>query len=588
MSVSVMNDSNISKPYQFSRKAEKMNKSNMQQHLWSGLKINCIYLLPILVCIITASTHCADEFPVLDILKGNVTFWKKIYSEVSLHEGLLHDREYPMIIYEKLELQIRSEKERTDFIDSRKKHFTNVLDSINTLPVSQLSPEQSAVRQMFEQHASVEAISSAKDRIRFQLGQKERFREGIERSSLYLDTISAIFKKFGLPEQLKYLPHVESSFDYEAYSRVGAAGLWQFMRGTGRMYLTVNYDIDERWDPVKSTEAAAKLLKLNYQTLKSWPVAITAYNHGLGGMKRAVEKSGSNDLGVIIQKHESPSFKFASKNFYASFLAASEIAASAEKYFTTLNMHSSQALKNFTITERITPESLCKKLGLNLSEFKTANPAIRPVVYAQKKTLPVGYTIRIPLELPQTKIEQLAKNNRMPQDEPVAATGYYTVKHGDNLHSISRRFSTTVSQLTSANSISNVNKLHVGQVLRLPASGIPIQTDTLTTTTIQKSDTCASTSNVTTLVTKPKPDTLDSCSSAQTENAEGAIASFADSTAVSQDKYSDLQLFNANIYDLGLEILPGASSASIRVHTGESVSRYAEWMSITENFASTQ
>ena len=109
-------------------------------------------------------------------------------------------------------------------------------------------------------------------------------------SGQYMIFLKKIFKKYDLPEELIVLPHVESSFNYKAYSSAGAAGIWQFTRGTGKQYLKISYEVDERLDPILSTEAAAKLLKRNYEVLGSWPLAITAYNHGAYGMKRAVKK----------------------------------------------------------------------------------------------------------------------------------------------------------------------------------------------------------------------------------------------------------------------------------------------------------
>jgi hypothetical protein len=80
-----------------------------------------------------------------------------------------------------------------------------------------------------------------------------------------------IFNKFGLPDDLVYLPHVESSFNPKAYSKFGAAGIWQFTRSTGRQYLTVDYAVDERRDPIRASVAAARLLKQNYKKFKKWP-----------------------------------------------------------------------------------------------------------------------------------------------------------------------------------------------------------------------------------------------------------------------------------------------------------------------------
>ena len=132
------------------------------------------------------------------------------------------------------------------------------------------------------------------------------------------------------------LPHVESSFNPRAYSKVGAAGLWQFMRSTGRRYMRIDGAVDDRLDPFRSTEAAAQLLAYNYRVLGTWPLALTAYNHGTAGMRRAKETLGTDDIVRIVRNYTSRTFGFASRNFYVSFLAALEIDRNPEKYFGSL------------------------------------------------------------------------------------------------------------------------------------------------------------------------------------------------------------------------------------------------------------
>ena len=118
-----------------------------------------------------------------------------------------------------------------------------------------------------------------------------------------------------MPVELSVLPHVESSFNPEAYSHVGAAGIWQFIRSTGKRYMQIDHLIDERMDPFASTKAAAKLLRHNYQLTQSWPLALTAYNHGVASMRRAINTLGTRDIAVIVRKYKGRAFGFASRNF---------------------------------------------------------------------------------------------------------------------------------------------------------------------------------------------------------------------------------------------------------------------------------
>ena len=129
------------------------------------------------------------------------------------------------------------------------------------------------------------------------------------------------------------MPHVESSFNPAAYSKVGAAGLWQFMPSTAKRFMRVDSLVDERLDPYSATEAAANLMLYNYRLLGTWPLAVTAYNHGPGGLRRAQEQLGTSDIAVIVKRYQGATFGFASRNFYVSFLAALEVDRNAEKYF---------------------------------------------------------------------------------------------------------------------------------------------------------------------------------------------------------------------------------------------------------------
>ena len=198
---------------------------------------------------------------------------------------VVHDIKNLDIVYEVVYLGEKplSRKARERKLKKTKKKYRNILRKIaKTKNKAKLTGEEKRVFALVKKD-----FYKASRNIRAQLGQKDRFREGIERSGLYNIKIKRIFEKFNLPEALSVLPHVESSFQIGAYSSAGAAGIWQFTRGTGRLFMRVGYDVDERRDPILATYGAAKLLKKNFESVGSWPLAITAYNHGLQGIKRA-------------------------------------------------------------------------------------------------------------------------------------------------------------------------------------------------------------------------------------------------------------------------------------------------------------
>ena len=335
----------------------------------------------------------SESFPNPKLLKGSVNFWKKIYTTISENEGVFHDRIYPNIIYKKIYIGDKKGKFLNEFLKKSKIEIYYMLKRIKSSPEDTLSLKELNILDQFEKFSSKDEITI--NHVRFQKGQKEQFKAGIQRSGMFISKIKSIFKEYNIPERLVYLPCVESSFNQNAKSKAGAIGLWQFMKMTGKGYLTITKEIDERYDPILSTRAAAKLLNRNYKELKSWPLAITAYNHGLSGMKRAVKIVGTNDIGEIIEKYKGSSFKFASKNFYSSFLAASEVAMDYKKYF--CNVHMEQPIYRTRINlKNINYNDACETLGIPLKTFKKYNPALRPIFYKTKKIVPKIYSIYIP------------------------------------------------------------------------------------------------------------------------------------------------------------------------------------------------
>jgi membrane-bound lytic murein transglycosylase D len=438
-------------------------------------KIN-MRLLAVFLLLFASSAFSEDSEPdifvVPDVLKDNVAFWKQIYTEVSLSEGLIHDRDYPLVVYKRIKLEERPGGSASRYSESRKSHIADCIRNLETRPESTWTDEERSYLAIFKQHAPEGALAGASERVRFQLGQKERFRQGLERSNAYLDTIRIIFANYGVPQRIAYLPHVESSFNYESYSKVGAAGLWQFMRSTGKLFLHINYLVDERRDPILSTVAAARLLSANYHELGAWPLAITAYNHGVNGMKHAVNLTGSRDISVILKNYSSPSFQFASKNFYACFLAASDIAMHSSEYFDDLHPEKKIAFKNVKLPSYTRPSVLCRYLKVPVDVLREFNPALRPVVFSQQKQIPADYVIRIPNDIAPASMEkQLAAIPDSLKSEEPERSGYYTVQQGDNIYGIASRFGVSITMLSEENNINRKNRIYEGQVIRIPQTG---------------------------------------------------------------------------------------------------------------------
>lgn len=519
--------------------------------------ISCLPALFFLFC----STGFADEvFSTPDNLKDNLAFWKKIYTEVSLKEGIIHNSEYPLIIYKEITIGTRKGRTRRNFI---RKHIGEVkgwLTHIDKRAESQWTAKEQEIAQLFRQYASIEKVKSAKSRVRFQQGQKERFKKGLERSGAYMPYIRSVFQKYKIPGRIAYLPHVESSFNIAAYSRVGAAGMWQFMRGTGKLFLKVGYRIDERRDPFKSTVAAAKLLRKNYEKLKSWPLAITAYNHGLVSINRAVKVTGSRDLGIIIEKYKNRRFKFASKNFYGCFLAASEIAANPDKYFSNIAYHSPWQYNEIRLKNYLRPKTLSKHLGLSQGQLKKLNPALRPIVFKRQLPIPRGFRLRIPAALStQAAIEKLAAVQGAVKKATPGGQFYYTVERGDTLYAISRRFRVSTESLIIANEIPRENRIYIGQVLRIPGKGGPNKDKE------KEKEKTETAKKITAAPIEPKPQEKP-----EPQKVDPALEKPAGNKTA--------EAFDATLYNLDVNAIPSNRQAVVTVSVNETLGHYADWL----------
>jgi len=223
------------------------------------------------------------------------------------------------------------------------------------------------------------------------------------------------------------LPHVESSFNPAAYSKVGAAGLWQFMRSTGRRYMRIDGAVDDRLDPFRSTEAAAQLLAYNYHVLGTWPLALTAYNHGTAGVLRAKETLGTDDIVKIVRSYTSRTFGFASRNFYVSFLAALDIDRNPEKYFGALQRNGEVRFHELQLPAYVPATSLERALKIDGATLRALNPALLPSVWNGAQRVPKAYRLRLPVEdgtwTRDLLAERLAPGEMFMPDS--RATGHY-------------------------------------------------------------------------------------------------------------------------------------------------------------------
>lgn len=434
-----------------------------------------------------ASASSSRHFSYPPGLKPQVEFWKHIFI-TSKYKVTLHDTVH-MKIYKVLDFQSlhnayagdtqtlsRLKKERT------KREIKNIRATLKKLHRSgnsgQLTAEEKRTWKLFSDVKESKKFhrAAAKGRIRSQTGIGEKFRQGIQISGRYMAEMETIFRRAGLPIELTRLPLIESSFNIHAYSKVGAAGVWQFMRSTGRLYMRVDNLIDERRDPLLAAHAAAKLLKSNYAKLGHWPLAITAYNHGPGGIANAVKTVGSTDIARIIRSYKGRSFGFASRNFYPEFLAAIEIEKNANKYFNNVRRDPPFQYDEVYLTSYLPLPVAARCANISSSQLITLNPAFGDRIRSGKLYIPSGYRLRIPDGREpafRTQYASLPLNQRPKGQRSLYA--FHKVRRGQNLAVIASRYRTSVKTLKRLNRIRNVNRIRVGQRLRVPDRNGTIQ-----------------------------------------------------------------------------------------------------------------
>jgi membrane-bound lytic murein transglycosylase D len=421
-------------------------------------------------------------------LRGRVDFWKDVFAKYSSKQVVVHHREFPQIVFGVIDLEAETR-------DMGPIEFERHKDSVVKRTVL-------AVQQAVEALARGEAPSSdfqtkvvhlmsevpggagkyrrivEEDLIRTQTGIRDRYVEAVRRSRRYLPMMEHIFvNEYGLPKELTRLPFVESSFDYTAYSSVGAAGIWQFMPRTAKAHqMKVGKVVDERRDPLKATHAAAQYLRSAYQSLGSWPLAITSYNHGVGGVRSKVRKAGTSDIVEIIEHPGERFFGFASSNFYPEFLAAVEIYEDWRTYFPEVKEEPPLRLVSFPLAAPASPQHISHVLNIPLDELREANYALLDPVWRGAAKIPAGYTLRLPAHyedrtgriLPPESRSRAVKVIPVMYSPPVSrGKGSYVVKRGDTLGEISRKTNRSVEALRRANKLKG-NSIKAGQRLVVP------------------------------------------------------------------------------------------------------------------------
>jgi membrane-bound lytic murein transglycosylase D len=447
-------------------------------------------------------------------LEDRINFWKGIFTKYGEKKVFFNYRDFPWFVYSVVDYEKKSQTvEDFQLRDFRKKNnqaeVARIRKALTKLAEGKKAANEleTRIERLFSKFSNPRKyykLALEDGQIRYQTGIRERFMDGIRRSGRYLYIIEDELVKSGVPVELSRLPLVESSFNYEAYSSVGAAGIWQFMRGTGKIYnMTINKNIDERRDPIESTQAAARYLKNSYNSLGVWPVAITSYNHGLAGMQRAVKETGSKNIAAIINQYNGRTFGFASKNFYTEFIAALEVEKNYKHYFPELEKEAPWYVDTVTLKSSYSFNQLVKASNMSQDKFLWYNRAIMSPVVKGRAKVPAGYVLKVPEGKGSVVVASLKSGSMSTKGATVVAKAKtkntvvaakrantklavnkstqkkkgsnmiaYKVKRGDTVASIARKFSMSKKEVIAYNNIKNPSKLRAGQTLKVSKENV--------------------------------------------------------------------------------------------------------------------
>lgn len=299
-------------------------------------------------------------------------------------------------------------------------------------------------------------------------------------NTYYFKMFEETLAKYGVPMELCYLPVIESALNAHAVSSAGAAGLWQFMVTTGRLYgLEVNSLVDERMDPLKSTDAAARYLRDLYKIYGDWHLVIAAYNCGPGNIAKAMRRSGKDTYWGIY-----PYLPKETRGYVPIFIAANYVM----NYYNEHNICPAKSIYKYAvdtvmISDRVHLRQIADVAQIPYEELQFLNPQY-------KKGIIPGNIKPYPLILPLANINAYALNrdsilnympelsNRLEQVTAGNSSGntkassdngnciYYKVRKGDTLSSIARNKRTTVAKLQKWNNLRSTT-IRVGQTLKI-------------------------------------------------------------------------------------------------------------------------
>jgi len=301
---------------------------------------------------------------------------------------------------------------------------------------------------------------------RFLTRERSFIQRGLNNGAYYLPMVRHIFESENLPEELIYLPIIESAYSPRAYSRAGASGIWQFMVSTATWQgLNIDFWVDERRDPVKSTEKAAQHLKYLHSYYRNWEVALAAYNSGIGSVNLAIKRGQTKDFWKLCDLRL---LKRETRDYVPRFVAAAHIAGDPEAYgFSLQGSERFLSHETLKIDKPVDLSVFSRNAGISLRTLQFLNPELNRLI------TPVGrsYKLRVPEE---EYADALRVYHNLPKEKLVGVKRL-TVRYGDTLSDLAEHYNTSVTLIKHLNEIRNPKRLYAGQSILVPITDEDIE-----------------------------------------------------------------------------------------------------------------
>ncbi|MFO1401121.1 MAG: LysM peptidoglycan-binding domain-containing protein [Steroidobacteraceae bacterium] len=465
-----------------------------------------LVLLLALTCLARAASAADDLLPRPPELEPDVQFWIRVYSEISTSEGYIHDQRDLRIVYETLHFADAAPRVRQQLVDAARERWQAALRHV-AAGAEPATSEERRVRELWGAEAGAARLLAAVDDVRFQLGQSDRFRAGLKRAGAWETHIAEALANRGLPAELAALPHVESSFDPEAYSKVGASGLWQFMRSTGRLFMRIDRSVDERLDPFRSTEAAARSCCVQLPRARH----LAAGDHRLQPRRRRRAPCPGPGRERRHRAHRArlpqPELRFRLAQLLRVVPRRARHRPRAVQVLRRDRARPENHFREVALPAAASAAALERVLGVEHTTLRALNPALLPAVWRGERSVPRGYRLRLPDSAPAWTSEALAQRLGA-RPEPAVATvaaatststststaapaapaattpvappaatpaaasesASYVVRAGDTLSAIAARTGVNATQLMAFNALRDQDHIYEGQRLRLAAA----------------------------------------------------------------------------------------------------------------------